>query len=82
MYLSPDRRGDDVDQDAERLKVELLINPALAVDEAIGDPFPLSHDFELLSESQVANLFGKNFADHVFNLTPGLVPSNQGMGSI
>ena len=70
VYLSPDRRGDDVDQDAERLKVELLINPALAVNETIGDPFPLSHEFELLSESQVANLFGKNFADHVFTLEP------------
>jgi len=68
VYLSPDRRGDDADQDAERLKVELLINPALAVNETIGDPFPLSHEIELLSESQVANLFGKNFADHVFTL--------------
>ncbi|MEJ2231599.1 MAG: peptidylprolyl isomerase [Nitrospirales bacterium] len=70
VYLSPDRRGDDVDQDAERLKVDLLINPTPTVDEAIGDPFPLSHEFELLSESQVTNLFGKNFADHVFTLEP------------
>ena len=70
VYLSPDRRGDEVDQDAEGLKVELLLNPTLIVDETIGDPFPLPHDFELLSEGQVANLFGKNFADHVFTLEP------------
>jgi hypothetical protein len=70
VYLNADRRGDDVHQDAERLRLQLTENPRLIENPAIGDPFPLSQDFELLSESQVANLLGHEFADQVLTLKP------------
>jgi len=70
VYLNADRRGDDVHRDAERLRLQLTENPRLIENPAIGDPFPLSRDFELLSESQVANLFGNEFADQVLTLQP------------
>jgi hypothetical protein len=83
IYLSADRRGDDVGRDAERLKRELINNPALIEDHSIGDPFPLSHDFALMSENQVANLFGKTFATQLLTLEPntwtGPVESGYGM---
>lgn len=83
IYLSPDRRGDDVHRDAERLRRQLTENPRLIENPAIGDPFPLSQDFELLSESQVTNQFGKAFADRVFTLKPntwsGPVESGYGL---
>jgi hypothetical protein len=70
VYLNADRRGDDVHQDAERLRLQLTENPRLIENPAIGDPFPLSQDFELLSENQVANLFGHEFAEQVLTLEP------------
>jgi len=70
VYLNADRRGDDVLQDAERLRLQLTANPRLIENSAIGDPFPLEQDFELLSESQVAKLFGHGFADQVLTLPP------------
>jgi len=71
VYLNADRRGDDAHRDAERLRLQLTENPRLIENPAIGDPFPLSQNFELLSESQVANLFGHEFAEQVLTLEPG-----------
>lgn len=83
IYLSPDRRGDDVDRDAEHLKGELINNPSLIEDHTIGDPFPLPHDFGLMAESQIANLFGQNFAAQLLTLAPNAWsgPVKSGYGS-
>jgi len=72
VYLKADGRGDDLRRDAERLRLQLTDNPRLIENSAIGDPFPLAQDFEFLSESQVANLFGQVFADQVFTLEPNI----------
>ena len=70
IYLSPDRRGDDVQRYAEALRVQLSTNPNLLQDPTLGDPLSLPHDFEMLSESQINNLFGKDFAAQLSKLEP------------
>ena len=72
VYFNAERRGVDVQRDAERVRLQLTENPRLVENSAIGDPFPLSQNFESLSESQVANLFGKAFADQVLTLAPNI----------
>jgi hypothetical protein len=69
VYLSPDRRGEDVWGDAERMLVALdagQSDPAEA-----GDPFLLEQDYRELAAQDVEGLFGGAFAAGVAELPVG-----------
>jgi PPIC-type PPIASE domain len=69
VYLSPDRRGEAVWGDAERLLVALdagKSDPAEA-----GDPFLLEQDYRDLATPDVERLFGGAFAARIAELPVG-----------
>ena len=69
VYLSPDRRGEDVWGDAERVLVALdagRTEPAQA-----GDPFLLEQDYREVAAHDVERLFGGAFADRIAELPVG-----------
>ncbi len=70
VYFSPDRRGPVVltDAQAERDKLNSE-NVERAVDR--GDPFMLHHDYRQISRLEAARLFGREFADELFEIKPG-----------
>jgi hypothetical protein len=63
VYVSADKRGDAVRRDAERILAELEQKGASADTSALGDPIGLEPEFESLPRSEVAKLFGAEFAD-------------------
>ncbi len=77
VYLSPDRRGDSIHKDTERLLVELRNHgPALDL-AALGDSLMLERFFELTSKSEIGRLFGLDFANELV-----LAPVNSWQGPI
>jgi hypothetical protein len=70
VFLSRDRRGDRLRADAERLLAGLRAGDALHDPAALGDPLPLPAAAGVLSASEVAGLFGPDFAGRVFELEP------------
>lgn len=71
IYLNVERRGAAADQDARTLLSDLKgqsepVDPAL-----FGDPILLPHDFESLSVSEVARLFGQEFTSRLAEIEPG-----------
>ena len=69
VYLSPDRRGGDVERDARRLLSALRAGSADPA--AAGDPFLLEREYRLLAPREIEGLFGQGFAAEVFGLSPG-----------
>jgi hypothetical protein len=71
VYLNTDRRGDNIETDAEQLLAALNttdnpLDPANA-----GDPFMFGYAFDNQSEHQVMGMFGRDFAESLATLTPG-----------
>ena len=69
VYLSPDRRGEDVWSDAERLLVAL--NTGQSDPAESGDPFLLEQDYRDLGAPDVERLLGQAFAAGVVELPVG-----------
>jgi hypothetical protein len=69
VFLDPDKRGDETLTDAEKLKAELIAD-ARVPDEAsdIGDRFMLQAYYPERDESDIAKLFGGEFASSLFKL--------------
>jgi hypothetical protein len=63
VYLSPDRRGDDVERDARRLLTGLSDGSVDAAD--AGDPLLLEQQYRMLSPRDIEQLFGRAFAAEV-----------------
>ena len=83
VYLNADKRGEQVEQDAERL-LEELAQPESSIDMmAAGDSFMFGQQHEQLSEQGVARLFGAAVAEKLFALPVGSwqgpVPSGYGL---
>ncbi len=83
VYLSPDRRGDAVEDDAKRLLRRL---EALAPDadiERLGDSIMLPAEFELAPLTVASRMFGNEFGGRLAELEPGRwtgpVPSGYGL---
>jgi hypothetical protein len=72
VYLNPDRRGDALRRDAERLLAELNAAGAGVDVEAPGDGFLLGHDFTAVRRGEVAGMFGEGFAAELSRLEPGV----------
>jgi hypothetical protein len=70
VFLSRDRRGERLRADAERLLAGLRAAGARPDPAALGDPLPLPSDAGELSASEVAKLYGTEFARRVFELEP------------
>ncbi len=70
VFLSRDRRGDALTDDATALLAELASQGPEA-GELVGDPFPLGRTHRSRSQEQLAKLFGPGFASAVMDLEPG-----------
>ena len=71
VYFNTDQRGEQAEKDIQRLLTtkeqtgsEIDINKS-------GDPFMLAKEHRQLTEYDVAQLFGKDFARKLFTLAPG-----------
>jgi hypothetical protein len=71
VFLSSEKRGETAESDA-RLLLDDLRSRAVAPEAAVGrgDPFPLGHDYRSSSAHHLQKIFGADFADQVFRLTP------------
>jgi hypothetical protein len=71
VYLNADRRGNAVVEDARRILAALRESPSEEKAAALGDPFLLAHRYESLPASEVAKMFGADFADDLAAVEPG-----------
>jgi hypothetical protein len=67
VFLSPERRGEALEADAQRLLAELRAQPELEA----GDPTLLPEGLELAGTSEIERLFGDDFARALAALEPG-----------
>ncbi len=69
IYFNVDKRGGQALQDAKRVldEIQSLSNPPLHIPKR-GDRFMLQHDFKLKTAREVSQLFGRNFANKLFNV--------------
>jgi hypothetical protein len=72
VYMDPQRRGETLKADAQRL-LEALRNPTLNVDSStLGDPIMiLKPNWQNVSRSEVVGLFGSTFVDALLQQSPG-----------
>jgi PPIC-type PPIASE domain len=82
IFLSATRRAGTIDEDSKRL-AEVLAHADAAVDAtALGDAFLLGEEFQAVSQSEVAGIFGDGFAKRVSAMEQGRwqgpVPSSFG----
>ena len=71
VYLSPDRRGAAVDEDARALLAQLsAAGPSVEID-AAGDSLMLPREVERSTRADVARQFGEEFADAILKVEPG-----------
>jgi hypothetical protein len=71
IYFNPDRRGDELQSDVERLLMELKKIGKKADITNLGDSFLLDHEFKSISRSDVTKLFGEKFAAKLSELSVG-----------
>lgn len=63
VYLNPERRGDTITKDAQRLLARLNVTSDGRIDYAAdGDILPVSNDFETTPLHVIAGMFGEDFA--------------------
>lgn len=68
IYLNADQRGEHIQDDAEKLLAELS-RPAAEIDSTMtGDPFMGGYRHDDLTDYDVTRLFGKTFAQQLFEL--------------
>ncbi|HHJ35831.1 MAG TPA: peptidyl-prolyl cis-trans isomerase [Gammaproteobacteria bacterium] len=71
IYLSADRRGADIEDDATRLLAGLEETGTDTDITELGDPFMFGQRHEQLTEADVSRLFGEDFASKIFSLPVG-----------
>ncbi len=69
IYLNLDRRGADTEEYALSLLRDLKAGGGEPA--ALSDPISLPHELQLQSESEVARLFGREFASRLAEIEPG-----------
>jgi hypothetical protein len=71
VFLSAARRGRAIDDDGKQV-ANALDRAEAAVDKtALGDPFLLGEEFQAVSQSEVASLFGESFAKRISVMEQG-----------
>jgi len=71
IYLSLELRGTAAEGDARRLLADLKANGGPVEPAVLSDPILLPYDLESQSESEVARLFGQEFASRLIEIEPG-----------
>jgi len=71
VYLDRDRRGESALRDAEGLLARLDGDGAVIDPAELGDPLLLPHAYESLPASELARLFGQDFAEQLAGLPTG-----------
>ena len=71
VFLSAARRGRAIDDDSKQVANALDRAEAAADKTALGDPFLLGEEFQAVSQSEVASLFGESFAKRTSVMEPG-----------
>lgn len=83
IYLNLDKRGNDTHDEALRLLARLRSGDNKIDAATLGDPFPFPRDYESVPESDVRNLFGRDFTAQLLtqelNVWHGPVPSGYGL---
>lgn len=73
VFFNPDTRGDDTLEDAEAAKIQLAsLHDAPVNIKSFGDAFFLQNYYPRITQTELAKLFGSEFAKPVFNLEPGV----------
>jgi PPIC-type PPIASE domain len=71
VFLSATRRGRAIDDDSKKV-ANVLDRADAAVDTtALGDPFLLGEEFQALTQSEVAGIFGDGFAKRISDMEKG-----------
>lgn len=70
-YFNPEQRGARVEQDAQALLVSLQARDDAVDAPHAGDPILLEPRFDLVSQTSIANSFGKEFAQAIMDLSLG-----------
>jgi hypothetical protein len=71
VFLSAARRGRAIDDNSKQV-ANALDRAEAAVDKtALGDPFLLGEEFQAVSQSEVASLFGESFAKRISAMEAG-----------
>ncbi len=71
VYLNPDRRGDALRADAERVLAELRSTDGTSDPRELGDGSLLGHGYTDYRADIVATTFGQTFAEHLARLQAG-----------
>lgn len=72
LYINADKRGESASNDARQLL--LRVSTANSSDknlESLGDSIMIPHEFNLTSKSEIARIFGEDFAQQLVQLKPG-----------
>lgn len=70
VFLSPDRHGDGIDQDAASI-LEVLLTRPVADPASLGDASLLPPELALASKTSIGQIFGNDFAEAVDKAAPG-----------
>ena len=71
IYFNPERRGETLERDVQRLLDELHQAGGTVDVTTLGDSFLLAQDFQDAAWDEVARVFGKQFATQVSQVQPG-----------
>lgn len=71
VYLNPSKRGHTLQQDAEQLQAQLRTAGGAAAIAELGDSLMLGQAFDAIPGSEIAKLFGENFAAQLPQLAVG-----------
>ncbi len=71
IFLDLEQREAHAEKDALDLLAELNDHSRSVKPSTLGDPILLPYDLESLSESEVAGMFGQEFASHLVGIEPG-----------
>jgi PPIC-type PPIASE domain len=69
--LSATRRANTIDGDSQQLGNVLARADGPVEATALGDPFLLGEDFQAVSQTELAGIFGDGFAKRIFAMEPG-----------
>ena len=71
IYMNADKRGEDIDADAQRLLQSLRMDPDSMNPAAAGDTFMFGYDFDDHSDHQISRMFGADFTRSLASLETG-----------
>jgi hypothetical protein len=71
VYLNPEEHGNNLDRDSAQLLIQLNQSDNETDLASLGDPLMLHQQYDEMPASEVAKLFGEQFAAKMSELVPG-----------